>query len=296
MRAIVRKLFGERTQKYKNEKANGIFSRDISIKILQLIAKYNVSNESPFHLYESKIATVPIFLERLSYHVPSGIIGNSWDLNQIVDFLSNCDLSKYLDILELHINTLFEVCSRLNGTKYCFVYLEEFNNLMGLYEIPFKLVFNEELSRAHIEKIESEVEEENKQLIYSITKHYPKVNEYFTNAISEQAKNNYPESIDNAYLTLEQYLKNKTGNQKLDANKNYSEFRKKFSKNYKGIFKVRDKIIESKINTIYDIRSEIKAHSPKGTFDTTEFLEETARFQLNEVMTCIILLEQLSGN
>lgn len=297
MRAIIRKLLGERTGKYKSDKANKVFSPDISTKILRLFNKYNANNGSRFELgFEPKIATIPLFLERLSFHIPEGTINNLHDLSPLVKFLFNCDLSKYLDVLELHAHTLFEISSRLNQSQYFGEYIVEFNNLMAVYGIPFNLVFNEKLNQTHIEEINSEMEEKNKKAVYTIIEGNPKINEYFTNALNKYAKKEFPESIDLFYLTLEQYLKEKTGNSKLDASKNYAEFRKKYSKNYKGIFKVRTKIIEDKIDTIYGIRSEIKAHSPKGTFNTDEFLEETARFQLNEVMTCIILLEQLTGS
>lgn len=295
MRAIIRKLFGERTEKHKDKAAKRVFSKDMSIKILQLIARYNITNkdQASVILY-NEIETRALFLERLNYHVPVDTIANFYDLNQIINFLDNCTLSKYLDVIELHALTLFEVSLRLNMQQYFFEYIDEFNNLMGLYSIPFKLVFNEQLNKVHIEEINTQIEENNKQDVYSIIKDESEVNKYFIDAITDYAKKRFPESIENAYLALEQYLKDKTGNKRLDASDNYVEFNKKYSKNYKGIFKVRPKIIKDKIDCIYGIRSEIKGHSPKGTFNTQEFLEETARFQLNEVMACIILLEHLT--
>ena len=86
---------------------------------------------------------------------------------------------------------------------------------------------------------------------------------------------------------MEKYLKFKTGNHKIDAIKNFPEFQKKYPFKERGIFSLRPNIIKDKISLIYSIRSELKSHSDKETFDTNQFLEETARFlkqkSINEV-------------
>ena len=81
-----------------------------------------------------------------------------------------------------------------------------------------------------------------------------------------------------------------------EAAEHYKEFKKKFSFSNKCIFSIRNDIIKNKISVIYSIRSVIKSHSDNETFDRSKFLAETARFQLNEVMNTIILLDNLSQN
>ena len=295
MRAIIRGLFGERTKKYKETIAVDYFSKDLILKILQLMDRYNISYEPlSLSMNNQKITVVNLFLNRLSFLIKTGIINNEYDLNQLYDHLTNSNLNHFFLVIELYAKTLFEISEKDGNMDAYFIFIEEFNNLIAYNKVQFKLVFDENLNRAHIEQINSEREEENKKTIYGLIKNEPKVNEHFTKALDEYAKREFKDSIENAYLTLEKYLKIKTGNHKLDAQRNFPEFQKKYPFKKSGIFSTRPNIVKDKISLIYSIRSELKSHSDKEIFDTNEFLEETARFQLNEVMTCIILLGELS--
>jgi len=284
MKLIIRNLFGERTKKYKEIKTGDRFTYDIVVKILMLMNRYNASN--------SFNSVVPSFLERLSYLFPVGIIKNYDDLRQISNYLFRSTMDEFFSAIELYSDILFEI-EKLRYRIYC-DFIEDFNNLLAYNKIGFKLVFDEKAQKTFVEPIFTEKEEENKEIVYNLIKNDEKINKYFTDSLNLFAKREFKDSIENAYLTLEKYLKSKTGNQQLDALKNIEIFQKKYISKDKGIFSVRPDIIKKLISDIYTIRSEIKSHSDKENFDTNQLLEETARFQLNEVMTCIILLEEMS--
>jgi len=284
MKLIIRNLFGERTKKYKEIKTGDRFTYDIVVKILMLMNRYNASN--------SFNSVVPSFLERLSYLFPVGIIKNYDDLRQISNYLFRSTMDEFFSAIELYSDILFEI-EKLRYRIYC-DFIEDFNNLLAYNKIGFKLVFDEKAQKTFVEPIFTEKEEENKEIVYNLIKNDEKINKYFTDSLNLFAKREFKDSIENAYLTLEKYLKSKTGNQQLDALKNIEIFQKKYISKDKGIFSVRPDIIKKLISDIYTIRSEIKSHSDKENFDTNQLLEETARFQLNEVMTCIMLLEEMS--
>jgi len=285
MRLIIRNLFGERTKKYKEIRTKDRFSDDILVKILLLMNKYDT--------YSNLNRVVPSFLERLSYLIPAGIIKNYNNLGQIGVYLSNSTMSEFFSVIELYSNTLFEIASQSSYRNY-YEFIEDFNGLLAYNKIGFRLVFDEKTRKTYVEPVFSEKEEENKEIVYNLIKNDEKINKYFTDSLNFFAKREFKDSIENAYLTLEKYLKSKTGDHQLDALKNFEQFHKKYISKDKGIFSVRLDIIEKLISYIYTIRSEIKSHSDKENFDTNQFLEETARFQLNEVMAYLILLEEMS--
>jgi len=288
MRLIIRNLFGERTGKYKEIKTKDIFSDDIIVKILMLMNKFNTKNKFTF------VSVVYSFLERLSYLIPVGVISNYNDLRQIADYLSNSTMNEFFSVIELYSDTLLETVAQSGLYRDYYEFILNFNDLLAYNKIGFKLIFDEEARKTFVEPVFSEKEEENKDIVYALIKDDEKINKYFTDSLNFFAKREFKDSIENAYLTLEKYLKSKTGNQQLDALENFKIFRKKYISNNKGIFSARPDIIEKLVIYIYTIRSEIKAHSDKENFDTNQFLEETTRFQLNEVMICIILLEEMS--
>ncbi len=287
MRLIIRNLFGERTGKYREIKTKDYFPENIIVKILMLMNKFNAENRF--------VSVVFSFLERLSYLIPVGIIRNYNDLRQIADYLSNSTVDEFFSAIELYSDTLLEIVGQSDPfRKDYYEFIKDFNDLLAYNKVRFKLVFDAQTQKIYVEPVFSEKEEENKEIIYSLIKNDEKINKYFTDSLNFFAKRGFKDSIENAYLTLEKYLKSKTGNQQLDALKNFEIFQKKYISKDKGIFFVRPDIMKKLIGDIYAIRSEIKSHSDKENFDTNQFLEETARFQLNEVMACIILLEEMS--
>ncbi len=286
MISVIRGLFHER-KKFEEGKTTLFFNLDILSKIIRLMTTYSIDEKIIFE----EIKSIPIFLERLSYYLPEGKIKNLYDLNQLNIYFFGSNLNDFLSSIELFIQTLKDICDNHFSGNYSRLYpfITEFNNLLALKIVPFRIEITE--NKIFIDRINSPKEEENKKRIYELIdgKEFVEANEHFTNSLIEFAKRNYPGSIEEAYLALEKYLKIKINNHRLDVLKSYVEFKKLFDVE-RGIFKIHNEKIKGKIDFIYTIRSEIKSHSSKKTFDRKDLLEETARFQLNEVMNLIILL------
>ncbi|MBU0532645.1 hypothetical protein KKB44_04075 [Candidatus Micrarchaeota archaeon] len=303
MELVPRGLFNER--KGTAQSGKDYFTRDIRTKILMLFDDFDLN-----HLDTSSVVVVGgsyrnsclrLMKSKLKYLVDLGHI------DKFEEFFLSCTLNELLSCVELYTKCMEEIISRYeqhertklysrgyDTSQLLVTFVKSFNNLLAYHKIPYHFVYNDVLDKLFIEKQFNEVEEEVKEKIYEIIKNEPKINEYFTQSLGDYAKREYKVSIENAYLTLEKYLKVKTKNHNLDAVRNFVEFQKKYSFNEKGIFSVRPDIIKNKISLIYSIRSELKSHSDRETFDTNKFLEETAKFQLNEVMNCILILEDLS--
>lgn len=290
MRRIIRNLFLER-KKIEEGKTIKFFTVDILIKIIRLMHTYSLNARVMFQ--ERIIQTIPNFLNRLSYHLSEGKIKNEYDLFQLKEFFESSSLTEFLSTIELFIQTLYEECIELEISSYPQVYhfVDELNNFLAMKTIPFRIEFNQNLNSFYIDRINSGMEETNKKEIYKILEdqEFNEANEHFTNCLIYFAKRNYPESIEEAYLTIEKYLKIKVNNHRLDATKSFLDFKKIFDLD-RGVFKIHKDKIKERVDLIYIIRSEIKSHSDKKTFDRTDFLEETARFQLNEVTNLVILL------
>ncbi len=287
MKRIIRNLFGER-EKQEKGLTKEYFSLDMLIKILRLMESYSFDIPIPV-----EVRTIPNFLDRLSFQIPEGNIRNGYNLSQLINYLEKSNLNDCLSLIELFVMTLFEECSKLQGQYYYNFknFIIELNNLFAGKKIPFQLRFNDKLSKVYFERIDSPLEEVNKNKVYELINksEFSEVNEYFTGCLINLTKKGYLDCIEQAYLTLEKYLKIKVNNHKIDAPKAFAEFKKKFNVK-RGIFEIHRDKIKNKINLIYSIRRKIKSHSSEELFDRKDFLEETARFQLNEVMNLIILL------
>lgn len=304
MRLIPRGLFKERKDNTRSEK--DYFSQDIRTKILMLFNDFDLNQ-----LDTSSVAVLggsyrndclELMKSKLKYLVDIKYINN------FEKFFLCCSINDLFSCVELYTECMQEIIERYKRhqsskpflmrsydiSNILITFVKSFNDLLDYHKIPYQFAYNKVIDKLFIEKKFNEIEEENKEKIYELIKNEPKINEYFTQSLGNYAKREFKDSIENAYLTLEKYLKFKTENHKLDAVKNLPEFQKKYPFKERGIFSIRPNIIKDKISLIYSIRSELKSHSDKETFDTNQFLEETARFQLNEVMTCIILLEELS--
>jgi len=285
---IIRGLFHERENIQKG-KTGDFFDNDLSSKIIRLMISYSIDQEIGFRAH---IQSTPIFLERLSYQLPEGEIKNFYDLTQLHNYLINSNLNDFLSIMELFIQTIHEICGNHLRGNYDILngFISEFNNLLALKIVPFRIEVRKD--RIFVNRINSPREEENKKKVYEIinSQQFSETNIHFTNSLVHFAKLTYPESIEESYLALEKYLKIKIKNHKLDALRSYADFKKSFDVE-RGIFKTNHDKIKEKISFVYKIRSEIKSHSNKNLFDRKDFLQETARFQLNEVMNLIILLD-----
>lgn len=287
MKKVIRGLFGER-QNIQEGKTTKFFSSDNLSKIIRLMLTYSIDEDVPFQV---PIRSTPLFLERLSYHLSEGKIKNFYDLSQLHIYFFGSNLNDFLSTIELFIQTLKEICDNNFNHNYSYLnnFILEFNNLLALKTIPFRIEIIKD--KIFIDRINSPKEEENKRKVYGIisSPDFLEVNKHFTNSLINFAKRKYPESIEESYLSLEKYLKIKTNNHKLAVLKSYAEFRKLFNIE-RGLFKIHKEKIKDRISFVYTIRSEIKSHSDKKVFDREDFLEETARFQLNEIMNLIILL------
>ena len=212
-------------------------------------------------------------------------------------FKKSSSLNDFLSTIELFTKTLYEECADLSLHNYphIFNFIQEFNDLLAIKTIPFRIEHNEKSGKIFIDRINSPLEEKNKREVYSVLQddNLKEADVHFTDSLIHFAKKKYPESMEEAYLALEKYLKIKVENHKLDAPKAFSEFKKNFNIE-RGIFKAHNQKISDRIDFVYTIRSEIKSHSDKKTFDRKDFQEETARFQLNEVMNLIILLDSFN--
>ncbi|MCH7568708.1 MAG: hypothetical protein IIA87_04780 [Nanoarchaeota archaeon] len=288
MERIIRGLFGERGHIHKG-RTKDFFSSDNISKVIRLMTLYSINENVPL---QGQIISTPLFLERLSYHLPEGKISLFGEINQLHNYFLNSDLNDFISTTELFIQTIKEICEENLNNNYGHLngFILEFNSLLALKTIPFRVEVIK--NKIFVDRINSPKEEENKKKIYEIisSSDFLDANNHFTNSLINFAKKDYPESMEEAYLALEKYLKIKVGNSILDAPKAYAQFRKLFNVE-RGIFKNHSDKIKNKIDFIYTIRSEIKSHSDKETFDRKDFLEETARFQLNEVMALIILLD-----
>src|SRR3989338_10124094 len=303
MKLIPRGLFKERKDSTDAEK--DLFSQDIRTKILMLFNDFDLN-----HLDTSSVAVLGGSYQNDCLNLMKSKLKYLIDISYINDFekfFLRCSINELFSCVELYVNCMQDIIGRYeqhrmesfrirsyDTNNLIFSFVKAFNDLLDYHKISYQFTYNEAINKLFIEKKFNEVEEENKEKIYELIKNEPKINEHFTQSLGDYAKRKFEDSIENAYLTLEKYLKFKTGNHKLDAEDNYKEFQKKFSFSNKGIFSIRNDILKNKISVIYSIRSEIKSHSDKETFDRSKFLAETARFQLNEVMNMIILLEDLS--
>jgi hypothetical protein len=304
MRLIPRGLFKERKDNTQSEK--DFFNHDIRTKILMLFNDFDLN-----HLDISSVAVLggsyrndclELMKSKLKYLIDAKHINNfesyffGCSINEIfscVELYTECMLG-IIEKYERHQRSEPFMSRRYDTDNIMVTFVKSFNDLLDYHKIPYQFSYNNVLNKLFIDRKFNEIEEETKEKVFEIIKSEPKINEHFTQSLSDYAKKNFKDSVENVYLALEKYLKFKTENHKLDAVKNFPEFQKKYSFKEKGIFSVRPNIIKDKISLIYSIRSELKSHSDKETFDTNKFLEETAKFQLNEVMNCIIILEKLS--
>lgn len=292
MRRIVRGLFEERSKKEEG-KTSEFFDEDSLSKIVRLMQQYSIDENV---VWKSKtVKTIPNFLDRLAYQLPNGSIKDYYDLSQLISlFKKSLSLNDFLSTIELFTQTLYEECADLSMQSYphFYIFMQEFNDLLAIKTIPFRIEYNEKLGKIFIDRINSSLEEKNKRSVYVILRDdtFREADTHFTNSLIHFAKRKYPESMEEAYLTLEKYFKIKVENHKLEVNKSYLEFKKKFNIE-RGIFKAHSQKISDRVDFVYTIRSELKSHSDKKTFDREDFQEETARFQLNEVMNLIILLD-----
>ncbi len=288
MMRILKSLFNDRKIKEKGL-TKDFFSEDIISKMLRLMDQYSFNIDE----YFNKVNTVANFLDRLSFQIPEEDLKNSYELMQLKNYLKKSNLSDGLSLIELFATTLFEECFSFTPQNINNInnFMKELNNLFSVYKIPFQLIYKKESSKFFMDRINSPKEEENKKKIYEIidSLNSSEVNEHFTNSLVNFAKRKYPESIEEAYLSLEKYLKIKINNHRKDVLKSYIEFKKLFNIE-RGLFKIHNQKIKERIDFVYTVRSDIKSHSDKELFDREDFLEETARFQLNEVMNLIILL------
>lgn len=289
MKRVIRGLFEERDKKEEGETIS-FFDEDSLHKIIRLMNQYSIDENVVWA--NKTVKTIPNFLDRLSYQVSHDAIKNYYELSQLIKIFMKSSLNDFLSSVELFVQTLYEECVDLGIRNYTnpYLFVQEFNDLLALKTIPFRIGMTEN-GKIFIDRINSKVEEENKQIVYKILEgeEFAEANEHFTNGLIHFAKRNYPNSIGEAYLTLEKYLKIKVNNHNLDVNKAFIEFKKMFNLE-RGIFKTHEQKIKDKIGFVYTIRSELKSHSDKKTFDRKDFLEETSRFQLNEVMSLVILL------
>lgn len=287
MKRIIRGLFNERTKQEEGKTAE-FFNVDSLSKILRLMKQYSFDENV---VLRGRVNTVENFLNRLSYLLPDDDLTKVYDINGLKTYLLKSNLNEFLSTIELFILTVKDECNYYFYDHYDIlnVFITEFNNLLAIRTIPFRIEITD--NKIFIERINSIQEEENKNKVRTLLNgsEFNEADEHFTNSLVNFAKRNYSESIEEAYLSLEKYLKIRIENHKLDAPDAYAEFKKKFDVE-RGIFKVHHQKIKERIDFIYTIRSEIKSHSDKKTFDRTDFLEETARFQINEVMNLIILL------
>lgn len=288
MRRVVRGLFEERPSKEEG-KTNDFFDEDALHKIIKLMNQYSIDEHVVWA--GRTVKTIPNFLDRLSYQLPHDSIKNYYELSQLIEFFKKSSLNIFLSSIELFAQTLYEECAGLSTHSFLHfgLFVDEFNNLLALKTIPFRIEISND--KIFIDRINSPLEEKNKREVISILKSekFGESEEHFTNSLINFAKRKYPECVEDAYLTLEKFLKIKVNNHKLDAPDAYSEFKKKYQIE-RGIFKIHHQKIKGRIDFIYTIRSEIKSHSDKKTFDRKDFLEETAKFQINEVMNIILLL------
>ena len=306
MRLIPRGLFKERKDNTHSEK--DYFNQDIRTKILMLFNDFDLN-----HLDTSSVAVLGGNYQNDCLNLMKSKLKYLIDVKHISNFeryFSSCNVNELFSCVELYIVCMQELIVRyenhqrnhsfrMGGYETSNIiagFVKSFNDLLDYHQIPYQFTYNKVLGKLFIDKKFSESEEETKEKIYEIIKGEPKINEHFTQSLGNYAKREFKDSIENAYLTLEKYLKFKTENHKLEAVANFPIFQKKYPFKEKGIFSVRPSIIKDKISLVYSIRSELKSHSDKETFDTNQFLEETARFQLNEVMNIIILLDNLSKN
>ena len=305
MKIIPRGLFKERKDNTNLEE--DYFGQDIITKILMLFNDFDMNQ-----LYTSSVAVLSGSYQNDCLQLMKSKLKYLIDIKHIKDFeiyFISCNVNEIFSCVELYTECMQEVINRYEQHKRTMYltqgydtsniiinFIKAFNDLLDYHKISYQFTYNKVIDKLFIEKKFNEIEEENKESIYELIKNEPKINEHFTQSLGDYAKRKFKDSIENAYLTLEKYLKFKTENHNLDAGDNYKEFQKKFSFSNKCIFSIRNDIIKNKISVIYSIRSVIKSHSDNETFDRSKFLAETARFQLNEVMNTIILLDNLSQN
>ena len=288
MKRIIRGLFHERIKQEEGKTAD-FFNEDSISKILRLMNQYSFKENV---VLKGNVDTVENFLNRLSYQLPDDSLNAVYNLNQLKSYLINSILNEFLSTIELFLLTIKDECDYYYYNHYDALnsFISEFNNLLAIRTIPFRIEVSNK-SKIFIDRINSPQEEENKNKMKVLLNEneFKEADEHFTNSLINFAKRNYPESIEEAYLTLEKYLKIKSNNHGLDANKSYVELKKLFNLK-RGIFKLHEQKIKERIEFIYTIRSELKSHSDKNLYDRKDFLEETTRFQINEVMNIVILL------
>ncbi|MBN1175603.1 hypothetical protein JXA48_03090 [Candidatus Woesearchaeota archaeon] len=301
MKLIPRGLFKER--KKNSELNKDYFPVEIRKKILMLFNDFDLNQ-----LDTSSVAvitgtysndTLDLMKSKLKYLI------DSKHLNNFENYFIYCELNELFSCIELYVDCMSEriqryeqhvtgsFSSRRYDTSNILVeFIKAFNNLLDYHKIPYQFSYNKILDRLYIENKLNEQEEQTKEQFFDLIKD-KKTNEYFTNSIINFTQKDFKGSIENSYLTLERFLKIKTGNMDKSAVDNYADFQKN---NFKGIFTLPEfkGKIKSQIACVYGLRSKLKSHSPNEKFDDSEFLRETARFQMNEVMTICLLLNEVS--
>lgn len=303
MELIPRGLFKERKKNTKIDK--DYFPIEIRKKILMLFddfdmnkLKLGTSSDSAFR-EEYSNDCLNLMKSKLKYLI---------ELEHLIKFENyfiNCELNELFSCVELYVDCMHEKIQKYeqhvsvrgySSRRYATdnilsEFISAFNNLLDYHMIPYQFTYNKVLDKSYIENKFNEKEEENKQEFFNLMGD-EKVNEYFTNSIINFTQKEYKDSVENSYLALERFLKITTGNMEKSAVDNFKEFQKN---NFKGIFTLREfkGKIKSQIACIYGLRSKLKSHSPNEKFDDNEFLKETAKFQMNEVMNLCILLDKI---
>ena len=279
IRKIFRDLIDERKPELKDIPVTKYFTDDNIIKTIKLMGKYNFNTGGGFGGLQY-LEVIEVFLEKLEFEIPSNIKLDKYDLSPLFDYI-------YKE------NVLLGIVVERQLNFNCFSdFMKDFNNFYDKNSISFKLHFDDKNLKCLVLKKENKIEEINKDEIFELLNEnkYESVNTYFTNALKDYTKGDYKDSIENSYLALEKLLKILTNNHSKDANSSFKEFQNANADKFKGIFSVRKGELKNKIAFVETIRSEVKSHSPKEQFNTDEFLNETARYQINEIMNLILIL------
>lgn len=298
MKFIERGLFSERKEKVVNNNIYSYFSDDLIQKILVLMRANNYSDEPFPSVYRPGNRVLDLLCAKIVFLLPFDKF-SAGGPDQIIDniykyILKHKELIFFIDVIELYCRCLFEITK--NQQYYYFNFLGDLNSLLELNNCKF-YVTNEGYSPKMLSK-DSPIEEHNKAQVYVLLRDdkFEKVNEHFNKSLIEYSRKtneSLKESIEQSCLALEKYLKIINNNQNLDAPHTFTELKKKSSTQFRGIFRIYPDLVGKKIDDIYTIRSKIKSHSSEDKFDENEFLDETARFQINEVMNCILLINDL---